>query len=65
MDGFHADPIRGRKTVAFLTPEQTEAYGGYVNAAAKLKVDVIWPPVFLDDYWDDMAGAYYPAIGHA
>lgn len=65
MDGFHADMKTGRKTVAFLTPEQTAAYGGYVDASRILKVDTIWPPCFLDDYWDDMAGTYYPSIGHA
>lgn len=64
MDGYFTS--KGvQKTIAFLTPGQAEAYGGYVAAAKVLHVDFVRSPHFIEEHWPDFSEAEYPEVGHA
>ena len=65
MDGTYMSNDKTQKTVAFLTPEQAELYGGYAAAQKTLKVDLLRPPIFLDEHWQDLDPLVYPEVGHA
>ena len=52
-------------SVAFLTVDQATLYGGYAAAAKLLKVDIIRPPIFLEEHWVDLQSEVYPEVGHA
>lgn len=65
MDGwFLTDGGRTTKSVAFLTPQQAELYGGYVDAAKVLHVDYIQPPCMVGTFWSDMPETIQH-VGHA
>lgn len=64
MDGAVATS-KGSKTVAYLTPDQAALYGGYVEAASKLKVQLILPPMLLVEDSSLLEGTVeFPEVGH-